>query len=307
MKKILPILIGAAAIISPTNAQALTIEQAYAPYRINATEAIIGEEIKAVDGISPEQLFENIRRTWLEDIHENRQEGDLEALSDEEIQPAMAALEEYIAAAHIAYQAQMEFALYSLEPIKNTHPQRYQTALQQYSNALLALYWQDARILRSNSVLTPYYRHPEIVPPEIDAFCEAIITRAEQSDLGGAGYRAFRAQGSELLKQQLKLKQDTIISHLCPGGDFSLTREFISNTDINTTGFDSEEYRRVRTEKFKAAEAAWEQYSWAAARLHSPLPQFSGTGTGSMISAQQEYLALNHEKLLILLMHGIRE
>lgn len=307
MKNLLPILISAAALIGPTSAQALTLEQAYAPYRINATEAIIGKEIKAVAGISPEQLFENIRQTWLEDIRENRQDGDLEALSDEEIQPALATLEEYIAAAHVAYQAQMEFALYSLEPIKNTHPQRYQTALRQYGHALLALYQQDARILRSNSVLTPYYRHPEIIPPKKDAFCDAIITRAEQSDLGGVGYRAFRAQGSELLKQQLKLKQDTIISHLCPGGDFSLGREFISNTDINTEGFDAEEYRRVRTEKFKAAEAAWEQYSWAAARLHCPLPQFSGTGTGSMISAQQEYLALNHEKLLILLMHGIRE
>lgn len=307
MKNLLPILTTIVAVLCPASAQTLTLEQAYAPYRINATEAIIGKEIKAVAGIAPEQLFENIRQTWLEDIRENRQDGDLETLSDEEIQPALAALEEYIAAAHVAYQAQMEFALYSLEPVKNTHPQRYQTALQQYKHALLALYRQDARILRSNSVLTPYYRHPEIVPPKEDAFCDALITRAEQSDLGGAGYRAFRAQGSELLKQQLKLKQDTIISHLCPGGDFSLGREFISNTDINTAGFDAEEYRRVRTEKFKAAEAAWEQYSWAAARLHCPLPQFSGTGTGSMISAQQEYLALNHEKLLILLMRGIRE
>ncbi|MBR1998315.1 MAG: hypothetical protein IJ993_07850 [Akkermansia sp.] len=307
MKKILPIIMSAVASLYPATAQTLTLEQAYAPYKVNATEAIIGKEIKAVAGIAPEQLFENIRQTWLEDIRENRQDGDLETLSDEEIQPALAALEEYIAAAHVAYQAQMEFALYSLEPVKNTHPQRYQTALQQYKHALLALYRQDARILRSNSVLTPYYRHPEIVPPKEDAFCDALITRAEQSDLGGAGYRAFRAQGSELLKQQLKLKQDTIISHLCPGGDFSLGREFISNTDINTAGFDAEEYRRVRTEKFKAAEAAWEQYSWAAARLHCPLPQFSGTGTGSMISAQQEYLALNHEKLLILLMRGIRE
>lgn len=307
MKKILPIIMSAVASLYPASAQTLTLEQAYAPYKVNATEAIIGKEIKAVAGIAPEQLFENIRQTWLEDIRESRQDGDLETLSDEEIQPALAALEEYIAAAHVAYQAQMEFALYSLEPVKNTHPQRYQTALQQYKHALLALYRQDARILRSNSVLTPYYRHPEIVPPKEDAFCDALITRAEQSDLGGAGYRAFRAQGSELLKQQLKLKQDTIISHLCPGGDFSLGREFISNTDINTAGFDAEEYRRVRTEKFKAAEAAWEQYSWAAARLHCPLPQFSGTGTGSMISAQQEYLALNHEKLLILLMRGIRE
>ncbi|MBR3696309.1 MAG: hypothetical protein IKL98_08715 [Akkermansia sp.] len=307
MKNLLPILTTIVAVLCPASAQTLTLEQAYAPYKVNATEAIIGKEIKAVAGIAPEQLFENIRQTWLEDIRENRQDGDLETLSDEEIQPALAALEEYIAAAHVAYQAQMEFALYSLEPVKNTHPQRYQTALQQYKHALLALYRQDARILRSNSVLTPYYRHPEIVPPKEDAFCDALITRAEQSDLGGAGYRAFRAQGSELLKQQLKLKQDTIISHLCPGGDFSLGREFISNTDINTAGFDAEEYRRVRTEKFKAAEAAWEQYSWAAARLHCPLPQFSGTGTGSMISAQQEYLALNHEKLLILLMRGIRE
>lgn len=307
MKNLLPILTTIVAVLCPASAQTLTLEQAYAPYKVNATEAIIGKEIKDVAGIAPEQLFENIRQTWLEDIRENRQDGDLETLSDEEIQPALAALEEYMAAAHVAYQAQMEFALYSLEPVKNTHPQRYQTALQQYKHALLALYRQDARILRSNSVLTPYYRHPEIVPPKEDAFCDALITRAEQSDLGGVGYRAFRAQGSELLKQQLKLKQDTIISHLCPGGDFSLGREFISNTDINTAGFDAEEYRRVRTEKFKAAEAAWEQYSWAAARLHCPLPQFSGTGTGSMISAQQEYLALNHEKLLILLMRGIRE
>ena len=307
MKNLLPILTTIVAVLRPANAQTLTLEQAYAPYKVNATEAIIGEELKVFAATTPEQLFENIRRTWLEDIRESLQDGDLETLSEEEIQPALEALEKYIAAARVAYEAQMEFALYSLEPVKNTHPQRYQTALQQYGHALLALYQQDTRILRSNSVLTPYYRHPEIVPPIKDAFCDALITRAEQSDLGGAGYRAFRAQGSELLKQQLKLKQDTIISHLCPGGDFSLGREFISNTDINTEGFDAEEYRRVRTENFKAAEAAWEQYSWAAARLHCPLPQFCGTGTGSMISAQQEYLALNHEKLLILLMRGIRE
>ncbi len=307
MKNLLPILTTIVAVLCPATTQTLTLEQAYAPYKVNATEAIIGEELKVFADTTPEQLFENIRQTWLEDIRESLQDGDLETLNEEEIQPALAALEEYIAAAHVAYQAQMEFALYSLEPVKNTHPQRYQTALQQYGHALLALYQQDARILRSNSILTPYYRHPEIVPPIKDAFCDALITRAEQSGLGGVGYRAFRAQGCGLLKQQLKLKQDTIISHLCPGGDFSLGREFISNTDINTAGFDAEEYRRVRTEKFKAAEAAWEQYSWAAARLHCPLPQFSGTGTGSMISAQQEYLALNHEKLLILLMRGIRE
>lgn len=306
MKNLLPILTTIVAVLCPASAQALTLEQAYAPYRINTTEAIIGKEIKDVAGIAPEQLFENIRQTWLEDIRESRQDGDLETLSDEKIQPALAALEEYIAAAHVAYQAQMEFALYSLAPIKETHPQRYQIALQQYSQALLILYKRDARIMRASSLLTPYYRAPEITPME-DAFCSAIYERGSESALGGAGYRGFVAQSNIIVEQQLKLKQDLIIAQLDTGGDFSLGREFISNSEITADDFDYDEYRRVRAEKFKAAEVAWETYSWAAARLHCPIPIYSGTDTGSMISAQHQQLVRNHELFLILLMRGIRE
>lgn len=200
----------------------------------------------------------------------------------------------------------MEFALYSLAPIKETHPQRYQIALQQYSQALLILYKRDTRIMRASSILTPYDRAPEITPME-DAFCSAIYERGSESALGGAGYRGFVAQSDIIVEQQLKLKQDLIIAQLDTGGDFSLGREFISNSEITADDFDYDEYRRVRAEKFKAAEAAWETYSWAAARLHCPIPVYSGTGTGSMISTQHQQLVRNHELFLILLMRGIRE
>ncbi len=297
MKKLLPLI--AIAISGFATVHAQTRPQ----YTTDEISALIGEDIAAPSPVSATQHFENIRQTWLEDI---RMTQEYDGLTDETLQPAFEAIDEYTAAAQTAYNAQMEFALYSLAPIKETHPQRYQIALQQYSQALLILYKRDARIMRASSVLTPYDRAPEITPMA-DAFCSAIYERGNESALGGAGYRGFVAQSDIIVEQQLKLKQDLIIAQLDTEGDFSLGREFISNSEITADDFDYDEYRRVRAEKFKAAEAAWETYSWAAARLLCPIPVYSGTGTGSMISAQHQQLVRNHELFLILLMRGIRE
>lgn len=269
----------------------------------DAPSRIIGEDITSARNTGPEQFFTNIRETWLEDIMVNREEAELFGFSDEELRPALEALEEYLSAARAAYDAQMELALYSLAPIKDTHPQKYTATLQQYRNALMALYLQDARIMRNNSCLTPSDRAPKVTPPQ-DAFCDAILARAERSDLGGAGYRGFAAQSVEVVKQQHKIKQDIILRLLDAQYEFSFgNKEFFTCTELE--GIDQEEYQRERAAKFQAAEQAWETYSWAAARLHCPLPQFSGTGTGSIISAKWLELARNHEKWFTLLMNGM--
>lgn len=289
--KLLPVFFLSALAVLPITAQE------------NAINNIIGADITASSPINPTAFFNNIRETWLEDIQVNREEAELFGLTDEELRPAMETLEEYMTAARAAYDAQMEFALYSLAPLKDTQPQKYGTALQQYRNALMALYMQDTRIMRCNSCLTPSERAPKVTPPQ-DAFSNAITARAEHSNLGGAGSRGFVAQCEEVAAQQLKIKQELILRLLDSGHPFSFAnKEFFTCTEVEV--IDSEEYQRKRAAKFLAAEQAWETYSWAAARMHCPLPQFSGTGTGSMITAKWQELLRNHEKFLILLMHGL--
>ena len=99
MKKLLPLIAIAISGFATVNAQ--TRPQ----YTTDEISALIGEDIAAPSPVSAAQHFENIRQTWLEDI---RVTQEYDGLTDETLQPAFEAIDEYTAAAQAAYNAQMD-------------------------------------------------------------------------------------------------------------------------------------------------------------------------------------------------------
>ena len=259
-----------------------------------AADLFLGERISAASNTSSDEVFNAMLLTWTQDIQHARKNGELCVCSNADIAAARQAVNDAVFAARRAYEAQMEYARYSLEPLSESIPQRHDAALQQFGQALLVLLQSDMNQLRLHSVLCDAARHPEMQPRE-DAFAGALAARFATAPT----MRSDMAELQTFLNQQHQRKVDFVTSLLA--GDRPAT-EFLTNTRLEDT---PEDYAATCQEKFRSACAGWQQYMEAAARLHCPIPSLQGGSTAAATEDCRLMLQMQFEDFLTLLASGL--
>ncbi len=259
---------------------------------LHGAAALMGEPLNKGKTLDATEVFDTIRQLWISEPDEDYRNNSYFAEVD--AQPAYDALNQYLHAAKTAYAAQMEYAQYSLSAIKTEHPQRYETALQLYNNALLLLYLQDMRIISRQQDA-----------PQAPPVYAAMYKRAALTD-SGAGYRNFMGATDDFVLAEYDIKIKTL-AELIDGESerYPGPTEFITGTilcDINCPP----NYAATCRQKFENAESAWLEYAELAAEMENPLPCTHGTDTGIFIMSLKHELIRNHEKFLGLLMHGLK-
>ncbi len=232
---------------------------------------------------------------WLQDIQYSRENGSLCVCGRHDIAAAQQAICEAAEAATQAFTAQMDYAAYSLEPLRTTQPERYSTAMQQYRSALLSLMQKDMQHMRRHSVLTEPERCPEQTTEEEDAFTAAISNRISTWDTYRGDLQELHAH---LLAQHLNRVQ--FIASLMVGDRPSM--EFITNTRLDSA---PEDYNSTCQAKFLAAHEAWLTYTDKAAQLHCPVRSLQGNGTPAAISTARLSLLRHYEGFLTLIAQGL--
>ena len=232
---------------------------------------------------------------WLQDIQYSRENGSLCVCSRHDIAAAQQAICEAAEAATQAFAAQMDYAAYSLEPLRTTQPERYRAAMQQYRSALLSLMQKDLQHMRRNSVLTEPERCPEQPTEEEDAFTAAISNRISTWDTYRGDLQELHAH---LLAQHLSRVQ--FMASLMAGDRPCM--EFITNTRLDSA---PEDYNSTCQAKFLAAHEAWLAYTDKAAQLHCPVRSLQGNGTPAAISTARLSLLCHYEGFLTLIAQGL--
>ncbi len=261
---------------------------------LSATDHFMGERIYPDSNTSSDDVFNAMLMTWTQDIQHARKNGDLSLCSQEEIAAARQAVNEAVFAARRAYEAQLDFARYSLEPLCASKPDRTFAAEVQFRQALLALLKHDMHQLRLRSVLCDAARHPKLQPRE-DAFTAALTARFATAPT----MRSDMAELQAFLNRQHQSKVDFVTSLLA--GDRPVT-EFLTNTRLEDA---PENYAGTCQAKFRTACAAWQQYIDAAARLHCPIPSLQGSSTPAATEACRQMLQCQFEDFLTLLAGGL--
>lgn len=260
----------------------------------SAADVFMGERIYPDSNTSSDDVFNAMLLTWTQDIQHARKNGELSLCSQEEIAAARQAVNEAVFAARRAYEAQLDFARYSLEPLCVSKPDRTFAAEVQFRQALLALLKSDMHQLRLRSVLCDAARHPKLQPRE-DAFTAALTDRFATAPT----MRSDIAELQAFLNRQHQSKVDFVTSLLA--GDRPAT-EFLTNTQLENA---PEGYAGTCQAKFRTACAAWQQYMDTAARLHCPIPSLQGSSTPAATEACRQMLQCQFEDFLTLLAGGL--
>ena len=259
-----------------------------------AADVFMGERIYPDSNTSCDDVFNAMLLTWTQDIQHARKNGELYECSKEDITAARQAVNDAVFAARRAYEAQLDFARYSLEPLCVSKPERTFAAEVRFRQALLALLKSDMHQLRLRSVLCDSARQPKVQPREND-FSLALTTRFASAPT----MRSDMAELQTFLNQQHQRKVDFVTSLLA--GDRPAT-EFLTNTRLEDT---TEDYAATCQEKFRSACAAWQQYMEAAARLHCPIPSLQGGSTAAATEDCRLMLQMQFEDFLTLLASGL--
>lgn len=273
---------------------ALVVLAALCAAPLPAAPIFMGVDLAAVRSTDEDAHHNALLSAWMQDVRQSRKDGILSTCSAQDVAAAQQAVTEAVLAARRAYAAQMDFALYSLEPLRETHPERYRLALQQYRNALYVLYNLDAAYLRNGSVLTPSEgKAGSVVHP--DAFAEAMLQRINaQPD-----YRSGYAELEEHLNQRFLQRVDFVANLLA--GDRP-PAEFLTNTPLDSV---PEDYAETCQTRFLAAFAAWHRYVEAAVQLHCPVPSLQGIGSSAAMDTFRQTLRRHFEAYLTLLVAGL--
>lgn len=259
-----------------------------------AADVFMGERIYPDSNTSCDDVFNAMLLTWTQDIQHARKNGELSLCSQEDIAAARQAVNDAVFAARRAYEAQLDFARYSLEPLCVSKPDRTFAAEVRFRQALLVLLKHDMHQLRLRSVLCNAARHPKLQPRE-DAFTAALTTRFASAPT----MRSDMAELQAFLNLQHQRKVDFVTSLLA--GDRPAT-EFLTNTRLEDA---TEDYAATCQAKFRTACAAWQQYMDAAARLHCPIPSLQGSSTPAATEACRQMLQCQFEDFLTLLAGGL--
>lgn len=259
-----------------------------------AADVFMGERIYPDSNTSCDDVFNAMLLTWTQDIQHARRNGELCVCSNADIAAARQAVNDAVFAARRAYEAQLDFARYSLEPLCVSKPERTFAAEVRFRQALLALLKSDMQQLRLRSVLCDAARQPKVQPRE-NAFSQALTTRFASAPT----MRSDMAELQTFLNQQHQRKVDFVTSLLA--GDRPAT-EFLTNTRLEDA---TEDYAATCQEKFRTACAAWQQYMEAAARLHCPIPSLQGGSTPAATEDCRLMLQMQFEDFLTLLASGL--
>lgn len=259
-----------------------------------AADVFMGERIYPDSNTSCDDVFNAMLLTWTQDIQHARKNGELHECSQEDIAAARQAVNDAVFAARRAYEAQLDFARYSLEPLCVSTPDRTFAAEVRFRQALLALLKSDMHQLRMRSVLCDAARHPNVSSRE-DAFTAALTTRFASAPT----MRSDMVELQSHLNQQHQLRVNFIANLLA--GDRPAT-EFLTNTQLENA---PEDYAVTCQAKFRTACAAWQQYMEMAARLHCPIPSLQGSSTPAATEACRQMLQCQFEDFLTLLAGGL--
>ena len=259
-----------------------------------AANIFMGEQLSSTANMSSDDIFNAMLSTWMQDIQHSRKNGELCVCSNAEIAAARQAVNHAIFIARRACEAHMDFARYSLEPLRESKPGLHAAAEQQFRQALMVLLKHDMHQLRLRSVLCGAERHPAVQPRE-DAFSEALTARFSAAPT----MRSDMVELQSHLNQLHQLRVNFIASLLA--GDRPAT-EFLTNTQLENA---PEDYAATCQAKFHAACSAWQQYMEAASRLHCPIPSLQGSSTAAATEACRQILQLQYEEFLTLLAGGL--
>ena len=259
-----------------------------------AADTFMGECLSSTENINSDDAFNAMLTTWLQDIQHARKNGELSICNNTEIASARKAVNHAILIARRACEAQLDFARYSLEPLRESRPELHAAAEQQFKQALIVLLKHDMHQLRLHSVLCDAERHPKVQPRE-DAFSEALTARFSTAPT----MRSDMVELQSHLNQQHQLRVNFIASLLA--GDRPAT-EFLTNTLLENA---PEDYAATCQAKFHAASSAWQQYMETAARLHCPIPSMQSISTSASTEACRQMLQQQYEDFLTLLAGGL--
>lgn len=201
-----------------------------------------------------------------------------------------------------AYEAQMAFAVASLEIYRTANPKLYAEALQAYRMALRTRYCDDLKTLR-----IPFF-DPESVeePPTEDAFLGA-----PQRNSTARGARRQMMQRAELREGMLKLRRACVreqIAERCSQDEY----EFLTDSTLNGVAVkdvDGDELTprcRKLLSLFDYAEQCWEEYAKESGlSFYCPIQSWAGTDTYCMAYEEVVYhLWDHHEAFLAELLRG---
>lgn len=261
---------------------------------LQAAPVLMGGGFAPVRSTDGDAFHNALLSAWMQDVHASRRNGILSTCSAQDVAAAQQAVTAAVLAARGAYAAQMDYALYSLAPLRQTQPERYQQALHQYRSALFVLYNQDAGYLRNISVLT-HAEGKAVDAARPDAFAAAMLRRINaQPD-----YRGGHAELGAHLNQRFLHRVDFVAGLLA--GDRPAA-EFLTNTPLDTV---PDAYAETCQAKFRAAFAAWQHYADAAVQLHCPVPTLQGNASPAAMETFRQTLCLHFEAFLTLLAGGL--
>lgn len=106
---------------------------------VSAADFFMGKRISAPMNTSCDDEFNAILMTWTQDVQRSRRNGELSVCSNAEISAVGHAVKNAVFAARRAFNAQMEFARYSLEPPRESKPELHFAAELQFRQALQVL------------------------------------------------------------------------------------------------------------------------------------------------------------------------
>lgn len=200
-----------------------------------------------------------------------------------------------------AYEAQMAFAVESLEIYRAAKPKLYAEALAAYRTALRTQYRNDLESLRNHYM---WNDDSEEMQPTGDAFLDA---PERVSD--GAGVRFQMMQRAELREGMLKLRRKLVrdlIEERCSVDGY----EFLTDSSIDGGGEDDSVEMSPRCRKllslFDRAEQCWEEYARESGlSFYCPIRSWAGTDTYCMAYPELIYhLWGHHEAFLAELLGG---
>lgn len=230
---------------------------------------------------SDEAYFRNISQTVAADMStaETDRESSWHCMSEEEQQEARSNIEDCLCKMQRAYEAQMAFALASLELFREEEPETYARALAAYREALRTQYNSDLESLR----LRNQWRKDEPEAPSRTA-PDAILDAPLRNNHGIETRRQMGLR-IELRKKMLNLRQDFLrnqIEERCSAPAY----EFLTDSSLPGYGvvdvWDDELTPRCKEllRLFDEAERCWAEYAEQGGdNYYSPQRFFIGRDT----------------------------
>lgn len=202
-----------------------------------------------------------------------------------------------------AYEAQMAFAVASLEIYRTAKPKLYAEAMEAYRTALRTQYRNDLESLRKHY---SWSDETEEDPPKGDAFLDA-----PGRNNHGPGIRRQMMQRAELREGMLKLRRACVrqqIEDRCSQPEY----EFLTDSTLNGVSVDDfagEEMTprcRKLLDLFDRAEKCWEEYAKESGfSFYCPIRSWAGTDTYYIVYPELIYhLWDHHEAFLAELLGG---